>query len=666
MGGNVARFDVLPGVGWDNLQNRVSGMLVHHNFVKCRTTDDGKYLIPDSVFTVPIKSSQLEIFGEMFQHWNNYTATTSTTINVQAGLQLEKFGINGKFSHESKNVRKNQIMDKSATTRVQARYTRYSAKLQPDTPLNPAFKNHLKNIAYYIQTNKTNMARYESQLLVRDFGTHIISSIDAGAVIAQMDEVESTLSKNGNMDSRQIVAAASASFLNKFIVNSEYKQSTSKEVIDQYVSHRTHSRIETFGGPVFHPNNFTVSQWAAELGLNLVSVDKSGFPIYHLISTQTLPDLPPSIIYPLVKTVKEAVEEYYKFNIYRGCINMDSPNFNFIANVDDGTCENAMTNYTFGGVFQECNSYESVFSGLSQKNPLTGGYSCPSGYEPVLLTRGRKCSYVIINKHRDCGFLKLFDCWDDTSVKVCANYQAYWCFARGHAKQQSGFQFGGIYTSSVDNPLTQSDTCPPYFYPLNLGEDMKICVSDDYELGFRYSVPFAGLFSCRAGNPLNLNQEAFSKNREPFPLFSYLKSSSPQFWPRGCPRGYSMQLANIENSCEINYCLKAHSFVKKGLPPLRRPPFMELPGDAYGISGGTNRTRQVLKENESQIDDDSGKTKLVGIVIGVLTAIITITVVIAMLVRRRRSRRRSQMPKNPNQEERDGTRGQSKDTPQSV
>lgn len=28
MGGNVARFEVLPGLGWDNLQNKEAGMLV--------------------------------------------------------------------------------------------------------------------------------------------------------------------------------------------------------------------------------------------------------------------------------------------------------------------------------------------------------------------------------------------------------------------------------------------------------------------------------------------------------------------------------------------------------------------------------------------------------------------------------------------------------------
>ncbi|XP_061178925.1 macrophage-expressed gene 1 protein-like [Saccostrea echinata] len=698
MGGNVARFEVLPGLGWDNLQNKDAGMLVQYNYSECRTTEDGRYLIPDCVFTVPIKSSQLEVFGELFQHWNNYTATTSSSVNVEAGLHLGSFGISGKYSHESQSVRKHQIMDKSVTTRVQARYIRYSAKLQPDTPLNPAFRKRLKNIAYYIQTNKTNMARYQSQLLVRDYGTHVISSVDAGAIISQLDEVKSTFSNSYSMDSRQVVAAASASFMSIFSVGAEYKHSTSQEVIDQYLGNRTHSKVKTFGGPVFQPSNFTLNQWAAEIGLDLVSVDRSGFPIYDLISTQTLPELPPSILYPLVQTVKGAVEEYYKFNVYRGCTNIDSPNFSFIANVDDGTCESPETNYTFGGVYQTCSQSgqlrQNLCTGLTQKNPLTGGYSCQSGYESILLTEGKRSGSESRRSCHSCGFLGWSTCCDNYMVYGQAKYQAYWCVAQGHVDKQSGFQFGGIYTTSIDNPLTQSHGCPLYFYPLKLGLDMKVCVSDDYELGFRYSVPFAGLFSCMTGNPLFIHQETTSKNPEMLhSLFSYLKSSSPNSWPRGCPKGYSMHLATVENSCEIDYCVKAHAFANKGLPPVRRPPFMELPGDAYVDSGVTEEYMISVggetwtdlavdpsysdKENKPNSDSQTNNEAEVssgttaGIVIGVtLVVIVTIAVVTLMFKRHRRSKRPYQRMDNPsanfvNRREY-GTAGQSTEPPQTA
>lgn len=483
------------------------------------------------------------------------------------------------------------FLSRSVTTRVQAKYERYAAQLQPDSALNPAFLDRLRNIAFYIQTNKTNMARYQSQLLVRDYGTHVISEVRAGAIITQLDQIKSTFSNSYSMDSTKVVAAASASFSSVFNVGAEYKHSVSKEVVDQYLGNRTHSTVQTFGGPVFQPSNFTLNDWAAGLSGDLVAVDRSGYPIYDLISTQTLPDLPPSLLYPLVQTVKSALEEYYKFNIYRGCTDLDSPNFSFIANYDDGTCSSPETNYTFGGVYQDCTQtgqlQQNLCTKLIQKNPLTGGQSCPSGYESVLLNQGTRSAQESRRSCHHCGFLGWRRCCDNYNVYGSAVYKSYWCVAKGHVDQQSGFQFGGIYTNTIANPLTQSRGCPLYFYPLNLGLEMKVCVSDDYELGFRYSVPFAGLFSCRTGNPLAVQQESSARANANSELLHslavYLQASNN--WPRGCPNGYSMHLATVENSCEINYCVKSNAFSDKGLPPVRRPPFMDLPGNAFTDEG---------------------------------------------------------------------------------
>jgi L-fucose isomerase-like protein len=81
----------------------------------------------------------VETYAELFDHWKNYTSTTSSSINVGAGLTLAHLGISGSFSDESESIRSHQVNDKSVTTRVQVRYVRYTAKLQPDTPLHPSF-----------------------------------------------------------------------------------------------------------------------------------------------------------------------------------------------------------------------------------------------------------------------------------------------------------------------------------------------------------------------------------------------------------------------------------------------------------------------------------------------------------------------------------------------
>ena len=63
---------------------------------------------------------------------------------------------------------------------------RYTAKTRPDLGIDDAFKARLREIAAHIEMNRTAHATYESQLVVRDFGTHVITSVDIGAALAQV------------------------------------------------------------------------------------------------------------------------------------------------------------------------------------------------------------------------------------------------------------------------------------------------------------------------------------------------------------------------------------------------------------------------------------------------------------------------------------------------
>ena len=63
---------------------------------------------------------------------------------------------------------------------------RYTAKSQPDFILDDAFKARLRKIAAHIELNRTDLATYESQKVVRDFGTHVITSVDMGAALVQV------------------------------------------------------------------------------------------------------------------------------------------------------------------------------------------------------------------------------------------------------------------------------------------------------------------------------------------------------------------------------------------------------------------------------------------------------------------------------------------------
>lgn len=216
---------------------------------------------------------------------------------------------------------------------------------------------------------------------------------------------------------------------------------------------------------------------------------------------------------------------------------------------------------------------------MKQKNPQTGGESCPKGYEAVPLQSGSKSSSETRRNCHSCWLF--FHCCDTNTYYASASYSAYWCAATGEVAANSGFLFGGLYTSTVANVITQSHSCPAEFYPLKLLTDLIVCVSDDYELGYRYSLPFAGFFTCNTGNPLAMKEKSnlLQSSGKQSMLTSFMMTFGMENYPKTCPEGYSQHLAFVDNGCSIHYCIKAGALSEQGLPLVQRPPFMEPPRD---------------------------------------------------------------------------------------
>ncbi|XP_071951121.1 macrophage-expressed gene 1 protein-like [Antedon mediterranea] len=574
-------FETLPGTGFDNLRNEDMGQVVLNSYEKCRTTNDRKYIVPDDVTIIPIKHSKAEVFSELYEHWYNYTSTTSNSINAGASL----FGIiSGSFSDEKEFVKTQQVYDQSSTTRVQVRHHLYKART--DNPiLHPTFKSRVMDICANFQNNDTRIARYLTQQLIRDYGTHVVTVVDVGGVYLQLDQIKNTFVNNFSPEKHTVKAAASAWFW-EFSAGGGFSSSSSQTMNEYYRTNRTDSKLETYGGDPFRVNQ-TINEWQDGLPNNLVAINKYGDPLHYVVTPETLPNIPEPTLTNVSNLIYKEIKRYYDVNTHKGCIDMDSENFNFRANTDDGSCNAPYNNYTFGGVYQTCEMKPGYDAGdicpsLSLKNPLTGAITCPGNYKAVLLHTGeeyhttskRKChKYCSLGVfcHTSCGTFYL----SSTAV-----YKTFWCFPTGPVSADTGYLFGGVYTSTMPNLLTEIHACPNTFYPLRMGSDLFVCVNGDYELGYRYSVPFAGFFSCSAGNPLSLEGKTTyasdSISKEPVNnLAMFLKEGGPASWPQKCPSGYSQHLAAIDNDCRIDFCIKANSI--SGLPKINRPPFNRKP-----------------------------------------------------------------------------------------
>lgn len=671
---DMKRFEVLPGIGWDNLRNLEAGQVVIYNYTQCKVTDDGNFLIPDNVFTVPIKASRVERFAELIDHWHNTSSVTSDTINIESGLSLSHFSISGKFSYEHQELKSKQIEDKAVTIRVQMRYLRYEAKLQPDPILSPQFKSRLLSIAAHVELNQTEMARYEGQLLVRDFGTHVLTSVTAGAGLVKDDYLKSEFVLDHMEKKSDILASASASFLSIFHFSASYGHHTDSTVNDLYNKSMTHSIVKTFGGPLFKDENMSLDQWTNGVDKNLVPMDRAGDPLYFLVTPHTLPELPPTTVAEVEKIVRQSIELYYEMNTIRGCTKMGSPNFSFSANFDDGSCDAKPTNLTFGGVYQTCSVSgryltQNPCNGLEQVNPKTGGLSCPPSYTSVLLHSAVKTGSTETQTHCHSCWL-FFHCCNTDQYHADAVYSTYWCAATGHVEKESGYLFGGLFTPNQDNPVTGTVGCPQNFYPRRIFFDVTVCISDDYEMNSGLSVPFGGFFSCDSGNPLasegvhpvGLKVQAKPKNS--LKSFMEQQNGAGGSYPMRCPEGYSQHMATVDVGCSIHYCVLTGALSGPNLPPIKRPPFLIKPPTLLDHENSMvmfNTETQTWIKNEKAVQfqqtlreanvppqdrNSPGQNKnsmsagtAAGISVGATLAAVILATIILVLIQRRRSRR---------------------------
>nr|KAI8739654.1 macrophage-expressed gene 1 protein-like [Biomphalaria glabrata] len=576
---DIERFGVLPGLGWDNLRNLEAGLVVSYKYTECKETDDGVYLIPDNVFTIPIKNSKVESFAQIIDNWNSASSLTANSINIGAGVSLSKYGISGMFSRDHEELRSKQIEDKSSTFRAQLRYPRYEAKLQPDAELSPQFKNRLLSIAVKIELNQTSQAEYEAQLLVRDFGTHVLTSVTAGAALVKEDYLSNDMISNSKATKKSYLAAASVSFLSIFKISSSFGITSQADRRDAYSSATTYSVTRAIGGPMYDPESSNLSAWVKGIEKNLVPLDRAGEPLSSLVKQQLLPELPLSTIDALEKVVQGSIELYYEMNTYRGCTKLDDPNFSVSANVEDGSCGTKPTHLRFGGVYQTCTVYGSTYyhnpcDGLRQVNPKTGTYSCPPFYTAVLIqTFYKRVVTETETNCRGCGFLWLSTCCDTKHIVATATYSAYWCAATASAQPYSGYFFGGFYTPTQDNPLTGSTTCPPSFYPRRFLTDISLCLS---EHSTQRAIPFGGFFSCKSGNPLAVLEAKTGLDR-----FMSRSNDSSTSYPMRCPENFNQLLATSDSDCSIYYCASTRTLTNLTITPIKRPPFKSKPDNVY-------------------------------------------------------------------------------------
>ncbi|XP_011384044.1 macrophage-expressed gene 1 protein-like [Pteropus vampyrus] len=521
--------------------------------------------------------------------WLSYTDTWAASINAEV-FYLPM--LNGKFSSDFQNVKKHDLEHETVTTRVQVRHNIYSVKAPEIPNLHPAFRQHLVTISDHLENNETREADYLAEMLVLRFGTHVLTHVDVGASLVQEDQVKRDLMSDKAMEKTSISLAASAVF------------------------------FKLRGSP-FYPG-IMLQSWQDSIGKRLVAIGRSGLPLPTLIKPEALRELPEPAVHRVPGAVHAAISRYYAVNVHPGCLRRWSPDFNPQANVDDGSCDaGGRTNFSFGGVFQECEAVsgedaENLCQNYHVANPLTGSTSCPANYTSSTLHRELKTSTQAHPEcKRQCRSCNLFsECCDD----VCTTHVV--------KSVMRAWSPPGLYSSGKPNPLTKTQACPTYFFPLTLFGDLKVCVSSDLEVGGSQAVPFGGFFSCQVGNPL----AGLKTGQSPGLLQEVFYQNSHTAYPMKCPAAYSQHQAYLSNGCQIIYCLKTGALLDQQQTVIRMPPFLPPPA-SFNSSRSAHRL-SVLKtgisyeslqaNNFRQIDPRPSAATIAGIYVGSVVAAVAV------------------------------------------
>jgi hypothetical protein len=515
--------------------------------------------------------------AEYYDSFNDYKETVTNTFTASAGGGYGMFKASGSFSMKHQESKETFAKYKSSLLHTKLIYRSFNLYRDPVGPLEPGFVDRIEQIANSLSRNLTYNAKYNAEMVVKDYGTHYVSTAVAGAVIEQETFIDSNYAFTDAATLDSVRASAAASFGSYFHASAEDAHEVTTENKQTLSKITKHSQITTNGGPDVNKVLSMSDNETLQID-NLVSFNHDGDWLYELVRPHNFPNIDITLIFPTQILLKNAIELYYKKNTIRGCTDMSAPNYDFQANFDDGTCQSNNDSYPFGAVFQTCfpilNSPQWRCDNFTQDNLFMGAPLCEGlFFETVpLIDEVYHFEDRIVNEPRkEChrNWLGIKSChWVDYYVhyKDAVQVNSFWCRKKDgvNIPAKHGAMFGGFFEEGRPNEFTGEMGCPGSFQSYRLGRSVIVCISYQYEEDHTYAVPIEKLFSCQT--PEN---------------------------NKSCSSNFTQLLASVENNCDLYFCIRKQTYKQFQHPVLKRPPFTSdhLAASNYSV----NTLRAVYK-----------------------------------------------------------------------
>uniref|UniRef100_A0A914QZK3 Macrophage-expressed gene 1 protein n=1 Tax=Panagrolaimus davidi TaxID=227884 RepID=A0A914QZK3_9BILA len=564
----------LVGVGWDDLTNKITLPIFPTKYLKCKTTPDGHFLLPDNVLAIPI---QEVIIDRTAKSYKSYNDIEKESIKASRDEGFVKYVGGGSYASGNQEIKK--IFSNGQTSMLEANigYKAFTFIAEPNEGLDPIFHDKIEEIIKSYQNYLPYLALYQAECLIRDYGTHVVNKVLTGAMIRYRIFVKKDEKHTHMADVKTSQSEHSVNILGIFGTDGKGETKEEKAKREAFEENVQYSFIETKGGPDVRSILGAGSEKSMMRMDNLVGLEHEGVPIYSVIHGSYFPNYNSSLLLAVQDLITNATKMYYEKNTAVGCMDPNFPNYDYTANFhNDDSCNATENTLVFNGFFQRCEYLKTKFfdnrgtwyndvvmkqydlcPSLTIDHPAMPSTSCPENYDSVLLLSNvyespRTDVHTMTRNCPDNFFTRTFKGCSTSEQRHSfverAQTNTYWCRRKeGAPTTAKGLPFGGVfYREDGENVFTNTKGCPEYYTPYQFFGSVYICINlNNNNLGAKNAIDFGGFYSCH------------SKTKT-------------------CPSGFTAHLLTIYNGCPVHCCVHPLAFNKAQENPLKRPPFSDF------------------------------------------------------------------------------------------
>uniref|UniRef100_T1JFH4 MACPF domain-containing protein n=1 Tax=Strigamia maritima TaxID=126957 RepID=T1JFH4_STRMM len=354
---DVQKLKILPGIGWDSLKDKDTEQLLQVTYNHCKTTFDGKLLIPDNADALALQSREIEVKSHIFEDWSTYTTPTSASFKVATNVWPKEFlQLYYSLSDDYKEMKTLLVKNGTFVCRSEMRQVVYRVHITGSL-MDDAVKGRFVDVIKSVVRDKTEEAKILTEKIVSDYGSHYSNVVDLGAVIVKEDYLKDDFLRAHEGNRSKILSASKLSLL-AIGFPWEHKEDLDSSLLSEYYDAIVVKKIRIFGA----------LNW--EKGAKaeyVVAVDKSGDLLSSLVTSSNFPNARNTTLIRVRRMYNDVIRDYYERNIHRGCTQPKSNNFNFEANIDDGSCCNSsVTSSNYSNLEEIIQRQETEISLLKQ------------------------------------------------------------------------------------------------------------------------------------------------------------------------------------------------------------------------------------------------------------------------------------------------------------